>query len=332
MTAIEPRRPEMVTVAELTETILERAHWSPLSQRRYLLLDLRDGPMLDAALQAFLSELPCPVIGIASDASHSFAYCDVVVETPQAAAPLVANVEHAPIAAMVLVEVLRAIERLPLESALCVESLAYATLQAGPEFRRWRERTPPLSLPAPEPGAAVLLKRQYDTLCLELNRPGNRNAMSVEMRDALCEALQLAATDSTIARVTISGRGRCFSTGGDVAEFGTAPDAATAHAVRSVTLPGRMLAQCAARVTAVVHGACIGSGIEFPAFAGRLVASADAFFQLPELQYGLIPGAGGCVSVSRRIGRQRTAWLALSGRRINARMARAWGLVDDLAQ
>ena len=57
-------------------------------------------------------------------------------------------------------------------------------------------------------------------------------------------------------------------------------------------------------------------------------AAPGAFFQLPELGMGLVPGAGGTVSLPRRIGRQRTAWLALSGERIDAETALAWGLVD----
>ena len=167
-------------------------------------------------------------------------------------------------------------------------------------------------------------------LHLQLNRPGRRNAMSVEMRDALMEALHLVLLDESIEQVLMSGRGKCFSTGGELAEFGTAPDPASAHLVRSLALPGRLLARCAARVEVRVHGACIGSGIELPAFAGRIVASRDAWFQLPELKFGLIPGAGGCVSIARRIGRQRAAWLALSGARIDAHTALAWGLVDAI--
>ena len=54
------------------------------------------------------------------------------------------------------------------------------------------------------------------------------------------------------------------------------------------------------------------------------------FLQLPEIRFGLIPGAGGCVSIPRRIGRQRTAYLALSARRINAATALDWGLVDAI--
>jgi enoyl-CoA hydratase/carnithine racemase len=156
--------------------------------------------------------------------------------------------------------------------------------------------------------------------------------MTVEMRDALVEALQLVLSDDTIRQVRLSGRGKCFSTGGDLTEFGTAPDPATAHAVRSLALPGRLLAACAARVEAQLHGACIGSGIEFPAFAGRVVAKSNTHFQLPELRFGLIPGAGGCVSIARRIGRQRTAWLVLSGERIRAAQALEWGLLDAVVE
>jgi enoyl-CoA hydratase/carnithine racemase len=87
----------------------------------------------------------------------------------------------------------------------------------------------------------------------------------------------------------------------------------------------------AGRTTALVHGPCAGSGVELPAFAGRVVAHPDTTFELPELMMGLIPGAGGTVSVPARVGRHRTAWLVLTGRRIDAATARAWGLVDEIA-
>jgi enoyl-CoA hydratase/carnithine racemase len=83
-------------------------------------------------------------------------------------------------------------------------------------------------------------------------------------------------------------------------------------------------------VTARLHGACYGSGIELPAFADRVVAASDTRIALPELGLGLIPGAGGTVSLPRRIGRHRTAWLALSGAAIDATTALGWGLVDEV--
>ncbi|HRD62678.1 MAG TPA: enoyl-CoA hydratase/isomerase family protein, partial [Nocardioides sp.] len=75
-------------------------------------------------------------------------------------------------------------------------------------------------------------------------------------------------------------------------------------------------------------GACIGAGIEIPAFAETVVATPDAWFRLPELSMGLVPGAGGTVSIPRRIGRWRTAWLLLTGRDLAAATALEWGLVD----
>ena len=90
-------------------------------------------------------------------------------------------------------------------------------------------------------------------------------------------------------------------------------------------------ADCAERVEFRLHGACIGAGVELPAFAHMVTAAKAAFFQLPEIKFGLIPGAGGCVSITRRIGRQRTAFLGLSARRILASTALRWGLVDALS-
>jgi enoyl-CoA hydratase/carnithine racemase len=210
------------------------------------------------------------------------------------------------------------------------ESLVYSTLQAGPDFRAWitaHERK--VREPSREP--AVLATREGPLLALRLNRPEKRNAFSAAMRDALCEALRLALADGEIARIELSGAGAAFCSGGDLDEFGTLPDPATAHAIRSTRNAALLLAQCAARVTSRVHGACVGAGIELPAFGRRIVARPDARFLLPEVGMGLVPGAGGTVSLPRRIGRQRTAQLALIGAPIGVERALAWGLIDEVA-
>jgi enoyl-CoA hydratase/carnithine racemase len=253
-----------------------------------------------------------------------------VAATPDELRSVIAQIEHAPIAAATLVRTLRITETMAIADALTVESLAYATLQAGPEFARWlaaREQPVP---PPIEAGPPVLLSRDGDMLSAILNRPINRNAISVEMRDALVEAFALAAADDSIAQLRVSGAGACFSVGGDLSEFGQAPSPAQAHMIRMQRLPARALLPSATRATFHLHSACIGAGIEIPAFAGRITASADAFFQLPEIRFGLMPGAGGCVSIPRRIGRQRMAYLALSARRISAPMALSWGLIDEI--
>lgn len=82
------------------------------------------------------------------------------------------------------------------------------------------------------------------------------------------------------------------------------------------------------RVTAHLHGACVGSGIELAVFADRVVAHPSTVISLPELSLGLVPGTGGTVSLPRRIGRRRSARLVLTGEQVDAATARRWGLVD----
>jgi hypothetical protein len=250
---------------------------------------------------------------------------DVLVEGSADAA--VAAVEANPQAARTLVQVLRLTEALPVEQGLVVESLAYSTLLAGPEFARWLARRGPRPLP-PTGDEPVRLERFDDTLVVTLDRPARSNAMAAAVRDALVEALEVALADPSLA-VRLRGAGRSFCSGGDLDEFGTAPDVVTAHHVRVEQSVGRRLHALGDRLTVEVHGACVGAGTELAAFGAKVVASGFAFFRLPEVSMGLIPGAGGTVSVPRRIGRHRTAWLALTGARLGVDAALEWGLVDE---
>jgi enoyl-CoA hydratase len=315
--------------------------FSPLTGERALVIDLGAGPAPReaevAAAAASLVALPAPTIALAvwelSPAAEALARrCDVRVRGHGELAPVLAGIDAAPLAAAALAQLLRAGEGSGVEAGLVLESLVYSTLQAGPEFAAWRARRGAPRLRPPPKGPAVRVAREGALLRVTLARPEKRNAFSAEMRDGLVEALRVAACDPGIHEVVLDGEGPAFCSGGDLDEFGTLPDPATAHVVRTTRSAARLLAATAPRVRAVVHGACVGAGVELPAFAGRLVARADASFWLPELALGLVPGAGGTVSLPRRIGRQRTAWLALSGRAIDARTALAWGLVDELRE
>jgi enoyl-CoA hydratase/carnithine racemase len=240
-----------------------------------------------------------------------------------------AAAEANPQAALVLKRVLRTTVDLDVPAALDVESLAYSTLLGGAEFRRWLAGRGLRPLPpiAPEP---VLVTRSGDVLRVTLNRPERRNAYGRQLRDALVDALTVAELDDTVASVVLDGAGPSFCSGGDLDEFGTTPDLATAHFVRTRGGAGGLLHRLAARAEVRLHGACVGAGIEVPAFAGRVLAHPAATFRLPEVGMGLIPGAGGTASVPRRIGRWRTLFAALSGEPVDAATALAWGLVDGL--
>jgi hypothetical protein len=279
---------------------------------------------LDGTAAAFASELDLTLASAGDDG------CIVVVPDVDAAIDgLASAVAVAPLAAATLAGVLRLTSTTTVLEGLTIESLAYSALLAGPEFGRWRAGHPRGRAPEAV-GAAVSLERAGPRLDVMLNRPDRRNAFSRELRDGLVEAFDLVRLDDTITAVQLSGAGPAFCSGGDLDEFGTTPDPVTAHLIRTERSVARRIDAVRDRVTVNVHGACIGAGIELPSFAGRVVALSSAWFRLPELAMGLIPGAGGTVGITRRIGRWRCAYLALTGVALDANAAWGWGLVDEL--
>ncbi|MFQ5417267.1 MAG: enoyl-CoA hydratase/isomerase family protein [Myxococcota bacterium] len=281
-----------------------------------------------------MAELACPSVALVSGSGgpkpldpRAF---DLVLSSARELEKVEAAVRRRPLATAALVQLLRYGAGLPLNAALLAESAVYSTLQGGPEFGGWLAQNKPRGGGEEDKERLVLIDRDGELLRLELNRPRRHNAFSAAMRDALCEALELAVTDTSIRRIVLKGRGPSFCSGGELAEFGTLPDTATAHLVRCTRNAARLFDRCAERMRVELHGACVGAGVELPAFASRIIANGDAYFQLPELEMGLVPGAGGTVSIPRRVGRQRAAYMALSGDRVDAGRALEWGLVDEV--
>ena len=231
---------------------------------------------------------------------------------------------------MTLVGLLRVSERLDPLDGLVAESLAYSMLMAGADYAGWLAAQKPWTYrPSAEP---VLVRREGRALRLTMNRPEVRNAYDTGTRDALVEALRHARVDPTVGEVILDAAGPAYGAGGDLSQFGTTPDLAAAHLVRTGCSAGAEIVRCPHRVIAYLHGACVGAGIEVPAFASHVVAAPDTTVFLPELGMGLVPGAGGTVSVTRRIGRRRAGWLMLTGSRLAATTALSWGLVDEIGE
>ncbi len=249
---------------------------------------------------------------------------------PDEISQIAAAATASPAAAVALVQLLRLSEGRSTADGLVAESLAYSTLQSGPQFQGWLATQPSRLVPDnPEP--AVLAQRTGSTLRLTLNRPERHNAFSAEMRDGLVEQLRAAWADPSLDGIVIDGAGPTFCSGGDLAEFGTTPDPGTAHRVRSVRSAAFWIDRLAAKTRAMVHGTCVGAGVELPAYAHDVAAHPDTTFRLPEVAMGLVPGAGGTVSIARRIGRQRLCCFALTNTEIDAATALAWGLIDRIS-
>ena len=270
---------------------------------------------------------PCPVIGKGTERFSETT--DVLLEHDWSLKRLTTAISASPFAAATLVQLTRNNINGSIADALFAESLAYSTLQHGEQFQAWlstRQSREPKTFDRPP----IQSERVGNRLELTLNRPENRNAWSTPMRDALVEQLQLALADNSLEEIRIRGAGPCFGAGGDLTEFGSARDAAEAHLTRQSRSPALLMEQLREKLNVHLHGACVGAGIELPAYASRVEAEQSAFFQLPEVNMGLIPGAGGTASILRRIGRSRFNYMALSGERIDVETAHIWGLIDAI--
>jgi enoyl-CoA hydratase/carnithine racemase len=265
---------------------------------------------------------------ILGDATQSEAAVDVT-DVAGCLAELQTAIEASPLASVALTQLLRTSHDLSIAQALHAESLTYAMLQTSETFQRWlaTRTSDPIFTPNEQ---AVEIELTGSLLRITLQRPTKRNALNVAMRDQLTQALELVEIDPSIDGALLTGAGSNFCAGGDLDEFGSTPSPAVGHHVRMLRSLPALMHRIADRTRVQVHGSCVGAGIELPAFSKSIIAHPDATFRLPEIAFGLVPGAGGTVSVTRRCGRHRTAWLALTGTTIDAEQALHWQLIDRI--
>ena len=175
--------------------------------------------------------------------------------------------------------------------------------------------------------ATVRYEKRGPVAVVTLDRPRALNAYNVAMRDDLYAVFGAADEDSEVRVLVLRGRGRAFSTGGDLTEFGTAPSPFVAREVRwRRDVWGRLLGLRAVSIAAV-HGYAVGGGFEMALLCDLCVAADDARFALPETGLGMIPGVGGTQTLPRRVGLARALDVVLTGRHLDARAAYAAGVV-----
>jgi enoyl-CoA hydratase len=180
------------------------------------------------------------------------------------------------------------------------------------------------------PFATLRYEKRGAVALVTLDRPEVLNAYDVAMRDDLDAVLGAADEDPDVRVLLLRGRGRAFSSGGDLREFGSAPSPLAARAVRwRRDVWGRLL-DLRAITVAAVHGWAAGGGMEMALLCDLCVAADDARFALPETGLGMIPGVGGTQTVARRAGLARALDVVLAGRELDARAALAAGLIASV--
>jgi enoyl-CoA hydratase len=175
--------------------------------------------------------------------------------------------------------------------------------------------------------APILVERQREhrTALVRINRPKQLNALNARVMDQLCDALEELDRDDDVRAIVVTGNQRAFAAGADIGEMANATPMEMLASnrigqwdrVRKVRKP----------VIAAVNGWCLGGGCELAMTLDLIVAGEGAKFGQPEINIGVIPGAGGTQRLARAIGKSRAMEMILTGEPMGAREAHERGLV-----
>lgn len=289
-------------------------------------VDAEAAATADPAAQAYLQHAPALTLAVGHVPAPLRDLFDLVVDDALVADSVTASFERAPRAAIAAALLVRNPSP-DVWAGLVAESATYSLLQAGPEFADWLAGRAPAQ-PPDDDSPRVRVGGDDDLTEIVLTRPARHNALDPQLRDELFAAL-LGEYGST-GPIVVRAEGPSFCSGGDLDTFGTFPDPVTSHLIRLSRSLARAFHELADRLVVGIHGACLGAGIELPAFASHVVAADDARIGLPELDLGLVPGAGGTVSITHRVGGRRMLELLLLDGTITAADALEWGLVDEV--
>jgi enoyl-CoA hydratase/carnithine racemase len=183
------------------------------------------------------------------------------------------------------------------------------------------------------PTPPILLREDRCGVCvLTLNRPDKLNALSNELIAALMDALDSIELDATVRVIVITGAGRAFSAGADIAAFQRHMRAGAAEAITHFVRPGHRLTRrieaFSKPIIAAVNGFAFGGGCELVESTHIAFAADTALFSKAEINIGIIPTFGGTQRLPRNVGRKAAIELILSGRSFDAAEAARLGLVN----
>ena len=168
------------------------------------------------------------------------------------------------------------------------------------------------------------LEIKDEVAVISLNSPPV-NALSANVREGLNNGVSAAIEDSSVKSIVIICEGRTFIAGADITEFGQAPKGPSLYEVQD------MIENSPKPVLAAIHGTALGGGLEVALTCHYRIAVPSAKCGLPEVNLGLLPGAGGTQRLPRIVGAQKALVMMTSGEHVPANQCHEMGLVDEMA-
>ena len=167
------------------------------------------------------------------------------------------------------------------------------------------------------------LSKDGDIAVLTLNSPPV-NALSAAVRDGLAEGFRQAIADDSVKAIVLVCEGKTFIAGADISEFGKAPRGASLFDVQNA------MENSPKPAIAAIHGTALGGGLEVALSCHYRVAVPSARCGLPEVNIGLLPGAGGTQRLPRIVGVEKALEMVTSGQHVPAKACLEMGLVDEI--
>ncbi len=178
-------------------------------------------------------------------------------------------------------------------------------------------------------GILIIDERPQDAVAiLTLNRPDVRNALNTAILETLAETLDRIADDESIKAVVLTGGNDVFAAGADVREMAELDTLGIHRDARPRFW--RRIAEFSKPLIAAVNGFALGGGCELALHADIIIAGENAQFGLPEINLGIIPGAGGTQRLTRAVGKSLAMKMILAGEFIDAQTAVASGLAAEV--
>jgi enoyl-CoA hydratase len=175
----------------------------------------------------------------------------------------------------------------------------------------------------------VITTKEAPIATVQINRPDVLNALNEEVLDDLVKELSALDDDDAIRCIVLTGNERAFAAGADIKEnFVTATPVSMLK--QDLTTRWEAIRRIKTPIIAAVSGYALGGGCELAMTCDIIVASETAQFGQPEINLGIIPGAGGTQRLTRTVGKYRANEIILTGRRIKADEAKAIGLAAQI--
>jgi len=175
----------------------------------------------------------------------------------------------------------------------------------------------------------VVVSREEPIAVVQLNRPDVLNALNEELMGELLDSLRALDDDEAIRCIVLTGNEKAFAAGADIKEtFVTATP--VSMLAQDLTTKWEGIRKIRKPIIAAVSGYALGGGCELAMTCDIIVASETAQFGQPEINLGIIPGAGGTQRLTRAVGKSVAMELILTGRRFKADEAKAIGLVAQV--